>query len=178
MSKLLKVIFVILVLVTIGEVGYYFYILKGNTLGINIPWQKTGVSPIPIESGTTSNPIPSYPQRKELSLSEVFDFFSQYKLNKGQDVFIVVENKGRLGKVEMINEGKRLAIEILSDDGQILNSFAHKIEDAQYLFYKQSDNTRTALQISELKVGDQVTEIHKINAFDPKTRTVEYLIRQ
>lgn len=42
--KLLKIIFIILVLVTLGEIGFYFYVLKVNPLkGSNLSEQKNNV---------------------------------------------------------------------------------------------------------------------------------------
>ena len=96
-AKILKVVFVILLLVTIGELGYYVYVLKFNQ-----PKPTKQLNPI---SATPSAEVPGsldVSEKPELKLADVYQFFQDHKKNDEVKYYLLTEVSGVLGKVENI----------------------------------------------------------------------------
>lgn len=160
--KILKVIFVILLLITVGEAGYYVYILNINRGGFisnnnNISQNLTVLSQV--------TPTPTVTDNNRLINQDILDFLATRKKNTGQKYYLTGEYDGYVGDFQEI-EGE-IDFTIVDKTGNVLNRLSFKPQDLDNIIYRVEDGKKSLIKLSDVKLGEKVHYEYK---YDMKTK--------
>lgn len=176
-AKILKVVFVILLLVTIGELGYYFYVLRLNPLkGINLLGQITNdtTSTGLIETQITSTPIPKLSLEENFLNSSVFQYVQLKGQNEGQKITLTLEQSGFIGEVDL-KEGQKMSPHFTIVDSNGIKIVTFIISDTLNLFKIVKDE-KIPITLNELKTGSRIVIRSENDLVNPKKSIEEFLI--
>jgi len=108
-AKILKVVFVILLLVTIGELGYYVYVLKGNK---SIDEKISQTREVELAPATAS------PGETEYLISEAaLNYLKSRPKNKGSKYYLIGEEVGIIGEIRDDEEKGQFVFRIDDSEG-------------------------------------------------------------
>lgn len=153
-ARLLKIVFVILILVTIGELGFYFYIKNKPESSSNNLTKINNPNPL-IKSDT---------------ISKMADYLGKLKKNDSTSVYYLMEQRAFIGEIKIggVGEqtGKWAGIFIVDKNKNKIGSLTVQIDGAsqgKHLLYKMVKDAKTPIPVSEAKVGDPVVRITKFD---------------
>ncbi len=158
--KLLKVVFVILILVTFAELSYYLYILKIESSGKLANSQP--VSSRELESNLLQAQSTFSTQRPENALlsEDNLLYLSQLVKNPFQKLLLRTETDGYVGGIDEINDKKFRILKIVDSEGKkIINYVLNKKRGDDRHFYLVVGDKKTEISIEDLKVNDKISVI-------------------
>ncbi len=135
--KLLKVVFVILILVTFAELSYYLYLnfyLKPQTTTINAD-RVINVN------------------GDRLVSDEIIGYLRSRKASKNQKFFLTEEVFGRIN--ELFESSGELGIIIVDDNNERVLTFM-RMHDGKTQYYKKVDDKKVSISYQDLNIGDKI----------------------
>ncbi len=126
-AKLLKISFVILLLVTLGELGYYVYTLNKSESSTKLANSQTGnrdSESILSQVGTTSSS-----QRPEDALlsQDTINFLMALKKNPNQKLHLKTETNGFVAGIDETTDKKAYILKIVDNQGKkVMNYVLNK----------------------------------------------------
>ena len=166
-AKLLKAVFVILLLVTIAEAGYYFYVLKKGNFQ-----QKNNTANNSIQqmiSSESANKDQENPQLKKFQES-ILIYQNLVKNNTDGKVYFVMEQPGVINSISTKEEGTFITIN--NYKGERIAEFT--IND-KIKFYQIKNNEKIQISPQDLKINDKIIMRVEINMLTNK-ETVEFIL--
>ena len=182
-AKILKIVFVILLLVTVGELAYYVYIqfsIKNDQVSKN---QNTAaIVPKDLLQGTTSEEKQSaitFKRPTDALLSEQnLLFLGKMAKNSNQKLYLKTITTGLIGGINESSDGKNLIVRINDDRGnKIMNYVWSKEKTDGLVFYKVEDEKNIPITIKDLKVNDKIRIDDEHNVSD-STVTINVTIQK
>lgn len=155
--KILKVIFVILLLVTIGEAGYYIIVLKN-------PMNTNDLSAVKLPDNLI--PTPSV-----VIISDVLDSLRLNRYKPGRTFYLIQEITGIVGEAKEAQDqyGPFISITINDRNNNKISSIFYKpAEIGKVRFVKMSGDKETDITYKDLKAGDKISFYDKTNLSDDK----------
>lgn len=155
--KLLKIIFIILILVTLGEVGYYFIILNKGEVNTKPTTSQTGNRDS--QSIISQVGITSISQRPEDALisQETLDYLAWLKKNLNQKVHLKTETSGFVAGIDETTDKKAYILKIVDNQGKkVMNYVLDKQIEDDRNFYLVEGVKKTKITINDLKVNDRI----------------------
>ena len=163
-SKLLKIIFGILLLVVASELGYYVYIQfsvknnrENNVRNRNTIVNTVKSSPIAIsENGIVikSNKIKMGDRILDAYGSLIKSFLNNFEQEKALTVVLDVEFKGILGNVQKDSDGIITAFSVIDDENkQIIN---YELNNSMKFWKSGTNKKLKPIKPEELKIGQNV----------------------
>ncbi len=147
-NKILTVLFVILFIVVIGEVGYFFYSSKNQP--------KTLVSP---KNQPIPSPSPSLPKNALLTEANI-RYLSNITRNKNQKLIIKTETNGFLKEISEYTDKRYVLFKIIDEQGTQLMSYLWPKEKTDDLnFYLVEGDIQTSISMQDVKVNDKLRVI-------------------
>ncbi len=137
-AKLFKIIFVILLLVVLGELGYYLVTLnKGE---------------VRTKPTTTQRP------KDALVTQEVLDFIGALKKSPNQKFHLRTETTGFIEGVSETTGGEAYILKIVNNKGKkVMNYVLDKQIKNDNAFYLVENDKKTKITINDLKINDKIT---------------------
>lgn len=192
-GKILKVVFVILLLVTIGELGYYVYVLKGNpSKSMNTPSQNTsGSVPTQVEN---LEAIPTSYLSTKLNGNTVVERVINYdsteylktvliptieasKAKSNQQFYILKVDKGIVGTIEFNPSTNLLMIQLVDEEGKEIETYhtpQRKIDKQKFL--KKTNNDYLPITYEVIKKNDKITISSYFDLLDLNNSFQEYKV--
>jgi hypothetical protein len=172
MTKLLKIVFVILLLVTIGEAGYYIYILRfaGSS---NYP-----AALFPGSAAITPTVIlpPSSYNTKSIENhfleSPILDTVERTGKRSGQKVSLVYEQEGVINTIFFQEGNPNPSINIFDNDGKRIVTI---IGNQNVEFMKKMDGEERVMDFKDLKEGDKIVIREVTDLLNNRTKN-DYII--
>lgn len=156
-NRSLKVIFLILITVILGEVGYYIYTFKTSI-----------ISTKPVDSQIETRDILSniYPSvtttsssrpKEALVQQEVLDFIKSLQKSPNVKFHLKTETNGFIGGISEINDNKSYLLKIVDNQGKkVLNYVLAKEGVNNNHYYLVADDKKTTISFANLKVNDKI----------------------
>jgi len=172
--KLLKVIFIVLVLVTIGELGYYFYIKGNSREKSNTPTPNITISQAQSDTGPPSPSATRHPLEESFASSGIFEYINRKGQNDGQKLKIIFEQHGRVGEVALTQVGKSSPhFTIVDERGKKIATFV--ISDTLRLYSFEGEK-KIPFTVTNLKSGDKIVFRIENDLVSSKELSEEFLI--
>jgi len=179
--NLLKVIFIVLVLVTIGELGYYFYI-QGSTITPQANPQPVPATQAP-EEQTDSSFTPTSQERLFTSenLKDLEKFLTvRSKTNSIKNAyFLVAEDTNKIGNITFNDDKTKITLTLVNNQGDQTGKLTYEVNTFKNLLYKNQNGRLSLLSLEELKIGNLITYRIKMDVFDPYSEdksTTEFIV--
>ncbi len=175
--KILKVIFVILLLITIGEAGYYFIILrdpKSSVQNNSIPPNITTSLPTAIIGETAKQTYLQDPLANAFIQSEPFQYINNSEVKEGQKFYITFDQAGIVGEIQYTNTDTNSAfIKLDTIAGEKIVKLI--LKDNMKYYKEISDSGMTAIKLTDLKKGDSMILRIRENLLDSKDQATEFI---
>lgn len=168
-AKILKFIFIILLLVTLGEVGYYIYVSNAKDTK-SIVTNDKAIPSVAIQA-TSNNKIVD-PETYNKYIKSVETAFKRAKQNKDLKLSLVFEQKGLVSIFLDKENNNKPSITIVDENGQKIFSLGENYN--QHLF-KVENGEKRQITINEVKNGNKITDIEYFNVYN-STSSAEVLI--
>ena len=160
--KLLKVIFVILILVVIGEGGYYFYVLRTNTNGQPSINKQVVISPqVPQQKPTIQAGLGNGNFEPAIH-PEMYDYFKKIIKDKNKEgsLYLMIEDKGVLTDIDkdgsLVGESLfPLGLKIKTTNGDNWSYIAKQLFDRIKIYIEKEGIMNTA-SLDDLVIGDTI----------------------
>lgn len=177
MYKLLKVLFIILLLISIIEGGYYFLVLK-------YPKEATSNNLLPLRPTesyipTVISQVPKQifyqePLANAFIKSEPLQFINNSEVKEGQKFYITFDQSGIVGEVQYTNTSSSSAfIKLVSKSGEKIVKLI--LNDKIKYYQENSDSGITVIKLSDLKKGDKVVLRLREDLLDSNDKVTEYI---
>lgn len=156
--KLLKTIFIILLLITLGELGYYVYVINGGGLNAKLATNQPNLAR-DSESVLSQDQITKNTQRPEDALvsQQILDFIGALKKNPNQKFHLKTETNGFVGGIDELNDKRYYVLKIVDSQGKkIMNYVLAKDKAVDSHFYLVEGDKKTAITINDIKVKDKI----------------------
>lgn len=167
MSKLLKILFVILLVVTVAEAGYYVYVIRIN--------QYSDSKKIDIDEAAQNTPVPSLivrpspsgsanPLIKSSSIdflkTEFIPYLSSIANNPAKSVSVLETYNGYVDLIKLDDPTHLLHIKVVDEKGENLISYTIPEQFIEVKrFYRVKNGVKTKIHYSDIKPGDKMTVI-------------------
>ena len=185
--KTLIFIFIVLILITLSEIGYYAY-LKFNPKYPNTSnlVEKNDESPAISPTPSVRQRLPflmSSPNDKPLVSKEEFDYvYDEYlpniamlKKSENRQIALVQKDFGLAGDV-FFDQGW-LHIKIVDDENNEVITYRTSEGNIKHLkFYKLVKGIKTPITFSDIKIGDKITYTNYQVVSNPEESYSEYLV--
>ncbi|OGG15787.1 hypothetical protein A3D78_04770 [Candidatus Gottesmanbacteria bacterium RIFCSPHIGHO2_02_FULL_39_14] len=188
-GRILKTIFVIIIFITLGEVGYYVYITFNSapSKSSKIPFFKSNnisssptIEPIykkSIKSGQNLKPLLS--DKSSEFLTNIYPkYLKSKKQNNNHSIIITERINGIVGKIGFDNQENVYEISIVDDKGLILTAdFFNESNLRQAIYLKESEQGNTAIKFDQIKQGDKIEKTVKYDLTDDAKSVIQYIIK-
>lgn len=175
--KILKVIFVILLLVAIGEGGYYFIVLR-------IPKKKEMTEAVLVSNNTSPATIPAEteslnkiyePSIEDLiANSNILKTAKRWGIREGQSFTIILEQKGVVTNVRYVKEKKiEPSFTVADNSGTRLFTLLY---NPNVKLYSTLTETKKQIGLADLKTGDKIIIKYEVNLLKPLSHIEEYTV--
>lgn len=170
--RLLKIIFVILILVTLGELGYYVYIqvIKTPQTEKSTKVETTLISPtLAIE-----NPTPTFPYTppEQAYREKYLNYLRKEKADVLISAITTHKFKGKIveldtkGGISAVNKFQYVVKIVIQGEKGSTRGFLYNEKDLQIAkLIKSVNGKEEAMSINDLKVGDNVIITEVVDAF-------------
>lgn len=167
--KLLRIVFVILILVTLGELGYYFYILNAGK-------GREGSQANQFASSRETSSILNNLQASETVIkADIIDFLRTRPKSENQKFYMTGEEKGYIGDITPDETNGAVQIRIVDKDGKKVINYVF-VRGKSPPFFKVVGEKKIVLTLDELKRGAAITHILKMDLSDPNKIEEEFLL--
>lgn len=178
--KILKVIFVILLFVTIGEAGYYFFVLKYPKSSNQNNSLQPSITASVIPSAPSEAPKQTYSQDPLVSAfikSEPFQSINNSEVKEGQKFYITFDQAGFIGDIQYTNTDQNSAfIKLDTKAGKKIIKLI--LRDNMKYYKESSDSGMTSIKLSDLKMGNSVILRIREDLLDPSIKTTEFILHE
>lgn len=174
--KLLKAIFVVLLVVTVFEAGYYFLVLNKTKVTSDAPLapieRQALISQIQIEPSVTVSPIEA-----NILNSNTIRLIRGLDTNKNHKIYFVREQQGFVGEKSFSESDNLHMLKIVDENGEkiVMYFFAPEKLAALKLF-KIDGEKKSPILFSDINTGDKITVLSKEDMLNPDASYTEYLI--
>lgn len=159
-AKLLKISFVILLLVTAGELGYYFYILNAGK-------GREGSQANQFASSRETRSILNNLQTSETVIkADIIDFLRTRPKSENQKFYMIGEEKGYIGNVIPDEINRTVQINIVDKDGNKVVNYVLS-RSKSYPLFMVTEGKKTAVTIDQLQKGFSITHTLKMDLSEP-----------
>lgn len=171
--KLLKAVFVILILITFAELSYYLY------LNFYVKPQKSSITDdrtITIDNNTSSQKKPT-DEEASLFGNDLMRYILAHQNIPSQKFYLTQEVEGYVGKIGFDNVVNEDQIYIVDKSGQkivdihISDDFKPRVK-----FLKEENGKETIIDMSDIKKGDRIFHRQITDIFDKTKVVTEYKI--
>lgn len=167
--KILKVIFVILLLITLGEAGYYVYILKlGNSAQ---EMTQSGNQPSIFPQVTQT----SLPTIQSLISSDTITYLQNMKYVKNKKIVVTIEESGYVDTIQIQPKGKATEIKLVDENGTMVTAIARDLEFWNANIFEKVANSDVPFRITDIKKGDLIMHSYQMNLTD-NTDTHKFIV--
>jgi len=159
-NKTLVIIFSVLLVVLLGEVGYLFFYAPG----LSSAKKNIGIPSCSPPAQLVKNPLIPNSSAEAIGL-----FVRQFDKNNGDKVTIKVVTEGRVSNIQKLNYEniEYTAFDLLNKDNDIIKNINLKESDS---IYKMVDGVKTKVGIPNLEEGQKIetTLIYDLVDFDKR----------
>jgi hypothetical protein len=172
-AKLLKIVFVILLLVIFGELMYYLYIQFYKEKYA----QKSGESTALIFQKNNPSVAPTNPPNIVGFIKRDTNQYIQKHFNrKNHKVYLTIEVNGYVKEVKDDPTKDWFYISIVDDKGELVSTEIIEKEDLNFhKFYREEKGQKLPIKYSEIKKGEKTNIKVKSNLID-NSNEIEYLL--
>ncbi len=183
--KILKVIFIILLLITIGEAGYYVYVLRsGEALNTNLATTQNTSSAnsksIPSASEQSVSP-PSVPlsalTTSEYIKSNIIPYLESRKKSDNQKFYFIEEIEGQIGVIDKDPSRQLTSVLIQDASGNKVIFLTFDLSKANTTqFFSSRSGKKIAITIDDIIKGENVRLTRRVDLLNNHLETVEFEI--
>lgn len=180
-SRLLKIIFVILLLVTLGELGYYVYLeKKDHQKAEEVVTSRTRAILVKEDLHPGEKFVPLVqPKTIEYFKNTFIPYLEKAVYSKHKKIYMFEEEEGFAGNVKFHEDLGRLEIEFVDKEGNHITSYYTKEEFIPYKrFNKMIDGVKTPINYTDIKKGDKIRLIEYTDFINEENSYNEYLVEK
>lgn len=168
--KLLKITFVTLLLVTLGEFGYYVYLWRDNI----------APSPLAIVSSPAKNPESSFIKSETIDIytSEILPSLMKLKKNNYQNFYFVNEERGYIKSLSGDDAKGQMFMEIANGQGEKIGGYTLNNDKIKAKFFLLANDSQSPITAEKLKEGGKIIIRWWESLVDQNNNFVEYVITQ
>lgn len=169
-ARLLKISFVILLLVTVGELGYYFYILNAGK-GAEISQNGQIAS-----SRETSSILSNVQTSETVIRGDTIDFLRTRPKSENQKFYMIGEEKGRIGNLIPDEVNKTVQVNIVDTNGNKVVNYVLS-QSKSYPLFMVIDGKKEGINVNQLQKGLLFSHKLKMDLSEPdKILEEEFLV--
>jgi hypothetical protein len=168
MGKLLKILFVILLIITVSEAGYYLYIyqvnqssnISSNKIGnftINVP--TLAIPTKEVFPAKPNEPIETLLAKGRIEQLGSVKFYNHENQNNGFKFYLTTEQTANVSTIQDQGNGS-LKLTLVDDTGAVITGL---IIDKRLTVYKLINGIRNPASIYDIKIGSGVIYVIKSN---------------
>lgn len=179
MVKLLKIVFVILIVVTIAELGYYIYLQKKNTSIDTNRQQEVPSNTTPTQSTTTPPLVETQAPTTELLLTNftntaAFQYADFIKNKNDQNLYLVFEQSGFVKDIDYgETEGSTPRFTVVDAKGDKIVTHVYKPD---MKFYKEVAEEKQLINFKDIKDGNRIVIRIQDDLITSQNIVTEYII--
>ncbi len=174
MYKLLKILFVLLLFLTITEAGYYIYVLKYPIKPAqNNPSLAPSISSDQkIEQLRSSSSIvpqvtqTNLPTIQPLISSDSITYLQNMKFVKNKTIVVTIEESGYVDTIQLQPKGSATELKLVDENGTIISAISRDLEFWNKNLFKKIANSDVPFSITDLKKGDFIMHSYQMNITD------------
>ena len=188
--KLLKTIFIILLLGIISELFYYVYIQSSVKNNYQPEIRNTAVkSTKQISNDELINSVDNCTLGKMLYKSikteksstdalidtKTIEYLKTFKKNNNQKVTLVLEIKGNIGDI-IYHEGGYALLKLVDNEGKNITDVSIRVNENKPIFFSIINNKKLPLSLKEIKKGDRVIYKSQIDMSNTQVSNYEFIV--
>lgn len=178
MNRLLKIVFFLLLIITIAELGYYMFVLSANNN--NKPAESEDARE---KKANTVSPK-SLADERDSSIFDnllnpsVVEFLKEYNIgnNSNQHFLVVIEQLGYISDIEYdTTNTKPIKISVADENGSHIVNYLLN-ESMEFRLKGNPDTPPKLIDIRELKKGQKIKFTDQVNLFNTENRKTFFLV--
>ena len=178
MNRILKIVFILLLVITIAELGYYVFVLsaknnnKPTELAATLENKADIVSPKSLANESNSSIF------DKLLNPSVLEFLKEYKIgnNTNQHFLVVIEQLGYISDIEYDTTNTRpVKISVVDENGSHIVNYT--LNETMAFYLKENPDTPSrSMDIVDLKKGQKIKFTDQVDLFTATNRKTYFLV--